>query len=301
MTEKELIGKIKEFKSVKPDKDWADLLLSNILTKSSVVIASEAKQSNNKPKISLASFSFIFKYQKAIAPALFAVLFVSTFAFAQNSLPGNPLYPIKTLAQEAKIYFASKENKPVVYFTITQERFNDLSKISAQKGDGGKEERVSSLAKNLEKEIKSIPQEIKKIENRQSVLNVSKKIQAKGRDLKESVAKSALPDLEKENLVKTMEEADKEVLALIMETIEQINLCPSSLSLQMENIEKHFSNINNLSGLNPDEILKIQPLLIEARNQLKVGNCLEALTKIESVNKLLQIHSLDLTPTPNEP
>jgi hypothetical protein len=102
MTEKELLEQLNELKSIKPNQNWASWLLSNILTK-------RHEQAIVRPRVKLVSFSFLHQYQKALVSAAFVVLFISTFAFAQTTLPGNLLYPVKTLTQNAKIALASKD------------------------------------------------------------------------------------------------------------------------------------------------------------------------------------------------
>jgi len=107
MQEKDLIKNLKDLKQIKPNKDWAFWLKSNIL---------ETKPNSlyNKPRVKLAIFSFIPKYQKTLVPSLLAVFLICSFAFAQTTLPGSVLYPIKTLTQNTKIYLASENTKPVV-------------------------------------------------------------------------------------------------------------------------------------------------------------------------------------------
>ena len=297
MTEKELINKLNEFKQIKPNQDWAFWLLSNILSQSPSVIASEApfngakrggKQSQ-KPKIHLVSFSFIQRYQKALVPAAFVVLFVSTFAFAQTTLPGNPLYPVKTLTQNIRIALAPKDYKPVIRMQITKARLGDMAKITDQ------EQVITLMSQNIKKDLEIIPQELKNIQKKQKTLDISKQVQNEAKDLNKMIAKTQLQSPDKEALDKTAKDTQSQVLALIIETTEGMNQCPNYLQDELANLQKYFTeNIQIVAQWPPDDINKVRVLLGDIDNDMKSGNCLEAMAKIESINQILQIHSLDI-------
>jgi len=282
MQEKDLIKKLKDLKQIKPDQDWAFWLKSNIL---------QTKPDNlyNRPRVRLAVFSFISKYQKVVIPSLLAFFFVFTFAFAQTTLPGNVLYPIKTLTQNARIYFASENAKPIVRLEVAKARMEDLSKVENHKKE------ISVIAKNIRKDLEIVPEEIKKIDKKQVALNISKDIQERSKDLKNLADKIPLEDKEREELNKSVENSQSQVLALIIETTEEINQCPSYLEDKLAELKQYFSDTPNIFQYwKLDDVVKVRNWLGEASNFIRTGNCLEAMEKIESINKLLIIHSLDV-------
>jgi hypothetical protein len=237
----------------------------------------------------LAVFSFISKYQKVAVPSLLAFFLVSSFTFAQTTLPGNVLYPIKTLTQNAKIYLASENTKPVVRLEVAKTRMEDLGKVKNH------EEEVSVIAKNIGKDLEIVPQEIKKINKKQVALNVSKDIQERSKDLQAMADKISLGEKEREKLNKSVEDSRSQVFALIIETTEEINQCPSYLQNRLEEIGKYFTvNQNVLYQFSSNDIIKCKNLLSEASNAYKAGDCLTAIDKIESINQLLSILSLDV-------
>lgn len=298
MQEKDLIKNLQDLKQIKSNQDWAFWLKSNILqTKPSAVIASEAKQSDNKPKVKLAVFShllrsgqaFIPKYQKVLIPSLMAFFFIFSFAFAQTTLPGNVLYPIKTLTQNAKIYLASENTKPVVRLEIAKTRMEDLSKVENY------EKEVSVIAKNIGKDLEIVPEEIKKINKKQVALNVSKDVQERSKDLKAMVENISLEDKTREELNKSVENSQLQVLALIIQTTDEINQCPSHLQNDLAELKEYFSDTSNIFQYwELNDIVKVRNWLGEASNFIRAGSCFEAMEKIESINKLLSIHSLDV-------
>jgi len=279
MEEKEIIQKLSEFKKVKPNSDWAIWLKANIL---------ETKPAFIKPRVKLAAFSFIPKYQKILVPSLLAFFFVFTFAFAQTSLPGDVLYPIKTLTQNAKIYFASENTKPIVRLEVAKARMEDLSKVENH------EKEISAIFQNVQKDLEIVPQEIKKIDKKEVALDVSKKVQEESKDLQVIADKIPLRENDKQELTKTVENTQSQVLALIIETTDQINQCPSYLQTNLNNLQQYLVDNKDMIQFWPgDDFNKIKVYVSEISNYLKAGNCLEAMEKMESINQILQIHSLE--------
>ena len=281
MKEKDIIQKLQSLRQIKPNQDWANWLKAHIL---------EVKPQSglyNKPRIKLAIFSFIPKYQKTLVPSLLAVFLICSFAFAQTTLPGSVLYPIKTLTQNTKIYLASENTKPVVRLETAKAKMEDLSKVENHKKE------IIAVAKDIGKDLEIVPEEIKKINQKQIALDVSKDVQEKSKDLKAMVDKIPLEDKEKEELNKSVENYQSQVLALIIGATEEINQCPGYLKDKLLNLGKYFTN-EGKDQWSLDDVIKSKDLLSEASDAFKAGDCLTAMEKIESINKLLTIHSLDV-------
>jgi len=283
MEEKDIIQKLQSLKQIKPNRDWANWLKANIL---------QTKPQNslyNKPRIKLAVFSFISKYQKTLVPSLLAFFFVCSFAFAQTTLPGSVLYPIKALTQNTKIYLASENTKPVVRLNVAKAKMEDLSKVENH------EKEIIAIAKDIGKDLEIIPQEIKNINKKQIALNVLKDIQEKSKDLKAMVDKIPLEDKEREELNKSVESSQSQVLALIIGATEEINQCPGYLKNSLIELGNYLTDAEKgVYQWSLDDITKCKNLLLEASNAYKASDCLTAIDKIESINKLLSIHSLDI-------
>jgi len=281
MEEKDIIQKLQSLRQIKPNQDWANWLKAHIL---------EVKPQSglyNTPRIKLAIFSFIPKYQKTLVPSLLAVFLICSFAFAQTTLPGSVLYPIKTLTQNTKIYLASENTKPVVRLETAKAKMEDLSKVENHKKE------IIAVAKDIGKDLEIVPEEIKKINQKQIALDVSKDVQEKSKDLKAMVDKIPLEDKEKEELNKSVENYQSQVLALIIGATEEINQCPGYLKDKLLNLGKYFTN-EGKDQWSLDDVIKSKDLLLEASDAFKAGDCLTAMEKIESINKLLTIHSLDV-------
>jgi hypothetical protein len=282
MTEKELLEKLTELKEIKPNNDWASWLLNNIM-------AQKPENLHVKPRVKLVSFSFLSQYKKSLIPAAFVILFVSSFAFAQTTLPGNVLYPAKILTQNIRLALTPSDYKPVVRMRITRERLQDIAKVSDQ------EEAVASLTQNIKQDLNLIPQELKGIQKKQVALQMSQQVQNEGKNLTQIVNQTQLKTQAKEELDKSVKDTQDQVLALINQTTEQINQCPAYLQNQVSLIQEYFTdNTQSLALWPKEDILKVQSSLVIIGSDLQAGNCLEALKEIDSINQLMQIHSLDI-------
>jgi len=292
MTEKELLEKLAQFQQIKPNNDWANWCLNNILSqKPASNIKSEAKQSQ-KPKITLAAFDIIRKYRVALATSALMVIFVSTFALAQTSLPNSPLYTLKTLTQDIRLALTPQEQKPLVKMQIAEARLNDLAQV---KDLNNKKE---IIAQQIKKDLETVPQDLKKLPVRKDTLAISQKVQEKSSDLSKTLQNLNLENNTKDSLSKTLTETQNEVLAVITETSEKINSCPTYLNEELNTLQKTIlENPQLFERWSATDLAKIKSDLIDATNDLKADNCLEAMAKIESINQLMQIHSLEDTTT----
>jgi len=139
VTEKELIGKIRELRQIKPRKDWV------LLTKTQILGQEET------PKFELFPF-----FRPAYAGLFFLLLLVGLIELAQAALPGDPLYSLKRITEKAQAVFVSKEERPNLNFELANKRLEELNQI-AQKNEVKElapaitefQVTVSKVAKNL--------------------------------------------------------------------------------------------------------------------------------------------------------
>jgi hypothetical protein len=154
MTENELIAKIRELRQIKPDKDWVVLTKSQILGEDSVT----------QHRV----LSNIFFPPLRLVYTGLVVIFIlfGLFGFAQNSLPGDLLYPIKKIVEKSQAIFVSEKELPKYNLEIANKRLEELNQI-AQTNQAKKlapavnevQASISETAKNLVKS-KKIDREI---------------------------------------------------------------------------------------------------------------------------------------------
>jgi len=117
MQEKELIHKIQELRQIKPRKDWVVLTKERILAE--------------EPKISLLPF-FRYRYKLVFVPVtvISVLIIIGLFGFAQNTVPGDFLFPVKKVTEIAQVSFSSSVEKPTAHLKLANKRLEDLSKIT---------------------------------------------------------------------------------------------------------------------------------------------------------------------------
>lgn len=123
MDEKELIGKIKELRQIKPNQNWVFLTKNRIL-------GQEVSQPQVflKPKWGLSPLRLLF-LKPAYVGALALFIIVGLFGFAQNSLPGDYLFSIKKMTERSQTFLASDEERAQISLGLVNKRLEELARI----------------------------------------------------------------------------------------------------------------------------------------------------------------------------
>lgn len=180
MTEKELIDKIQQLRQIEPDEGWVLATKSQILGEPSPSFSFQA----------LISSLFV-QRRLAFASLLVFLVLVGTFGFAQNSLPGDFLYPLKKMTERSQQVFISGERRPKAQLELANKRLEELTRIA-------KDNKVKKLASALEEF------EASKIEVEKEVVN---SIKDKSEEEAIKIVKELAPEL------KAINEKEKEVFA----------------------------------------------------------------------------------------
>jgi hypothetical protein len=227
MEDKDLIFEIKRLNQIKPDKEWV------VLTKKRIL-------GEEKP-----SLPYLFLKPAYTFLSLALILLISLPVFAQFSLPGHPLYPIKKITERAKSYFVPEKEKPAYQLELVQKRLEEL-KILAEKNETTKlpsafkevKETASQATKNL---VKSKTIDPKVLEKSVEVAKIKKEIENK-------VLATNLGIEEKEDPIKTMVEiiiSDFEGRSLTKEQKEIFE--KAKLNYQQGNFEEALILLKGLS------------------------------------------------------
>ena len=166
MTEAQFISKIRLLKAIKPRKNWV------VLTKKQIF----GEEPAGKWNLVLDIFPRLFFRWQPVA--VFAVLLLGAFTFAQSSLPGDLLYSVKKITEQTQKPFVPEKEFNI---KIVNNRLDDLAKVAQSNSTKNLapaineyKASVSEVAKNLtNEETKKNPQELKKIVK--EVQNIEKK------------------------------------------------------------------------------------------------------------------------------
>ncbi len=120
MTEKHLIRQLKELADIQPRKDWV------VLTKRRIFADEEISEA----KPGLLSFFPFFRYKLALAPIISVLIIIGLFGFAQNTIPGDLLFSVKKMTENAQVTFTSAIERPKAHLELANERLEELNRIA---------------------------------------------------------------------------------------------------------------------------------------------------------------------------
>lgn len=215
MQEKQLIGKIKELRQIKPKKDW----VFNTKTK---ILGAET------------GITFFPYFKPALAGFLAIFILFGAFDLVKHSLPGDVLYTIRKISHKSQAVLMSEENKPAYQLKLANDRLEDLTKAPVKNLAPTIYEfqaNVSEAAKNLAKieattsdpvAIQKIVEETKKLEeNKQKVESLGVVIGEEGtQELNTALARlveNLIADLEE----RTLSEDQEKILTKMQELFSQ--------------------------------------------------------------------------------
>ena len=153
MEEKELIGKIRGLRQIRPNRDWVSLTKSQIL-------------GEEKKYTSLFLFPFL-KLKPVYAGLIVVFILVGLFGVSQNSLPGDPLYSIKKITERAQTVFVAEEDLPRVQLELADKRLEELARVA-------QENRVKNLSSAINETKASISEANKNLAKASSPAEVKK-------------------------------------------------------------------------------------------------------------------------------
>ena len=123
MQEKDLICKIKELRKIKPTQDWA------VFTKERIL----GETSQTRTWISVLEFlpRLAYKHNKlAFASFIVFALVAGAFGFAQNSLPGDPIFILKKITEKSREALTSEQDLARVQLGFANKRLEELNEIA---------------------------------------------------------------------------------------------------------------------------------------------------------------------------
>jgi len=213
--EKELIGKIRELRQIKPQKDWVSLTKTDILGADS-------------------RFTFFPYFKPAFAGFVVLFLAFGSFFLVENSLPGDALYAVRRVAHLGQAVFISEQERPVFQLKLANARLEDLTKAPVKNLAPTIyefEANIAEAARNLASidattsdsiAIQRIVEEAKKIEeNKQKVESLGVVLGEEGtNELNQALARivnNLIEDLEERSLI----EEKQEILVQMKELLEK--------------------------------------------------------------------------------
>lgn len=155
ITQKQLIAQIKGLKEIKPRQEWAFLLKSQILAEKQSSAESFGETRQVKLGIMDIISSVFFQRKMAYSLATLVFLVVGVLGFAQYTMPGDLLFPIKKLAEQSQANLSGKTilNQDVAKLSS---RINDLAQVAKLGKSNNVPSVISEISANASELAKSL-------------------------------------------------------------------------------------------------------------------------------------------------
>lgn len=155
ITQEQLISQVKLLKEIKPRKEWAVLLKSEILAGDQETVKIPAQKVGVWDLIGNLNFGFGASRKLAYSFAAFLFVIFGAFGFVEYTMPGDLLFPVKKIAEQSQAALTGQSGLEQGV-TILHNRINDLALVAKE----GRKNNISSainevkenasyLAKNL--------------------------------------------------------------------------------------------------------------------------------------------------------
>lgn len=250
-----IIRKIKHLQRIQPNTSWLARQRSFLL--SEIARTQKPVKQERKPFLVFPLFNFSKIFRPAFALAFSIVILISSLgtigviSAAQNSLPGDLLYPVKTVLEKTQFTFtadsANRTRLSVKFATQRIDEFNQLIDKSEKKED------IQKTVKKFTQQMVNVREEINtlKQKNAKKAAEVAKLIQAQASAYEETLVKSTeklgyiLPG-EKEDLQKNINQA-----------LEELNKIKEITQRLTEETTTEFTEPpkEGTENINPEEVL----------------------------------------------
>ena len=223
-TEKQIISKLQELRQIKPSNDWVVFTKEQIFEDvrnralhttsnfSFISFIKEIQKGERFTRLNPAKREFrqrrnyltglIFRHKPAFAFALSVLILIGVFGFAQNSVPGDSLFPLKRIAEKGTAVFVSEKDQAKHSFELANKRLDDLTKIAEENEVKNLAPAINEYQKSVSKAAESLVQ----AELGQEIINQVKKLEESKQILIEVYGIAGLEEEEQANPTKIVVE-----------------------------------------------------------------------------------------------
>ncbi len=147
MKEKQLVSQLKSLRELEPSDNWVSFTKERIF-------AGEPEPMGLRA--GLLSFFPVFRYKLALAPIISVFVLIGLFGFTQNTLPGNFLFSVKKMTENAQVTFSSNVEKPKTQLKLANKRLEELSKIAQNNQVSNLDPAIKEFQSNISQATKDL-------------------------------------------------------------------------------------------------------------------------------------------------
>lgn len=213
LTQKQLIDQIKTLKEVKPRKEWAVLLKSQILEsaaeKETIRVSVPAKKIGIMDVFS----SVFFQRKTAYAFATLVFVVIGLVGFAQYTMPGDLLFPIRKISEQSQASLTGQTALKQDMANLNS-RINDLAQAAKEGRKNNIPSAISEISANASVLVKNLKDNTKNnTADSQTIKDIASSLKTLAdvpgidlsensdvKDLYQTVVQSQIADLQKTTL-----------------------------------------------------------------------------------------------------
>ena len=226
MREKDVIKQLRSLRQIKPNKDWVVFARKEIVGEEKLV--------------------FHLSFKPAFALSLLGILVISSFALAQNSLPGDALYPLKRITEKTRLALTPQSEKPKVQLELTAERLRELKQIAKENKIEKLKPAIAEVNQTIPETARTIQKITKEKNNIENVKEIVKKVDEIEKTKKEVQALGVV--VGDDELEKTSQELRKELVEEELKDLEKRSLTDNQKEL-LEKAKEYYQKENYSEAL----------------------------------------------------
>ena len=252
-----IVKQLKNLRKVRPSTSWLEsqrsFLLSEI-TKNEQVIEAPI-QEQRKPIFAFPIFNISKLFKPVFGIVMVLIVLASSMgtigiiSAAQNSLPGDPLYTLKTAFEKTQMTLASNEESKVgLSIKFVSQRMDEFAQIA---GKPEKKDNIEKTVQNLNAQLVAVQDEMNKLKesNSAKAAEVAKLISTQTDSYKETLTQIT------DRLAYMMPEEREKIKTLTDQTDATIN----NLQKDADTINKTEEEKTNVEPVKEDTVVSPSP------------------------------------------
>lgn len=190
-----IVKKLKTLRRIKPSASWLDSQRSFLL--SEISREQNIKQGKTFGVFPFFNFSKLFKPAFALAFAIIVLISsfgtISIISAAQNSLPGDPLYSLKTAFERTQMQLIpGDENKARLSIKFVNQRMDEFTQLADQTDKAGSKENIDKTVKKITEQLVTVRENIDKLKatNAAKAAEVAKLVNSQAANYEQTLIKT---------------------------------------------------------------------------------------------------------------
>lgn len=166
-------------RQVQPDPAWVRTARQTLLMQAKNAMPTEEIAARDREPLIVALFNRTVETVRGPVLAAMSVAVVvlggsiASVSASDESLPGDVLYPVKLVTEQARLVFTPTSGKVRLKGEFTQRRVNELKAVAADTADPKKDERVGKAADALKSDLDTLRRQLSDVQEKSNAGNTA--------------------------------------------------------------------------------------------------------------------------------